>query len=279
MSVGPTLGVRGSVENLPDIRFAFDGPGALDSYALTNAIAYDVGAGAVRGRSRTWVGPRQLRVHARRRRPDHERPRRRQTLLRRGRWRHSDRPDRDSRSRPSSAGTSSANRSNTASSRPHQPARNGELLMSALIRRLAGGGVRRRGTPRPSRAEAAARVAGAIDGGPARGRRRAVETSRTAPDRHPNPAIRPASHEPGPSPDRRRRAPVQSGALSPVALVQACLAQIDARPELNAFITRLDAQALADAERCERRDSRRTLPRPAPRHSDLASRIWSTSPA
>lgn len=45
MSVGPTLGVRGSVENLPDIRFAFDGPGALDSYALTNAIAYDVGAG------------------------------------------------------------------------------------------------------------------------------------------------------------------------------------------------------------------------------------------
>jgi hypothetical protein len=45
MSVGPTLGVRGSVENLPDIRFAFDGPGALDSYALTNALAYDVGAG------------------------------------------------------------------------------------------------------------------------------------------------------------------------------------------------------------------------------------------
>ena len=55
--------MRGSVENLPDIRFAFDGPGALDSYALTNALAYDVGAGAVRGRSRTWVGPRQLRVH------------------------------------------------------------------------------------------------------------------------------------------------------------------------------------------------------------------------
>ncbi len=44
---------------------------------------------------------------------------------------------------------------------------------------------------------------------------------------------------------------VQSGALSPVALVQACLAAIDARPELNAFITRLDAQALADAERAE----------------------------
>ena len=42
---------------------------------------------------------------------------------------------------------------------------------------------------------------------------------------------------------------IQSGALSPVTLVQACLAAIDARPELNAFITRLDAQALADAER------------------------------
>ncbi len=45
---------------------------------------------------------------------------------------------------------------------------------------------------------------------------------------------------------------VQSGALSPVALVQACLAQIDARPEINAFITRLDAQARADAAQCER---------------------------
>ncbi len=42
---------------------------------------------------------------------------------------------------------------------------------------------------------------------------------------------------------------IQSGALSPVTLVQACLAAIDARPELNAFITRLDAQALSDAER------------------------------
>ena len=55
MSVGPTLGVRGSVENLPDIRFAFDGPGALDSYALTNAIAYDVGAGVyVADRAPGW---------------------------------------------------------------------------------------------------------------------------------------------------------------------------------------------------------------------------------
>ena len=55
MSVGPTLGVRGSIENLPDIRFAFDGPGALDSYALTNAIAYDVGAGVyVADRAPGW---------------------------------------------------------------------------------------------------------------------------------------------------------------------------------------------------------------------------------
>jgi len=45
MSVGPTLGVRGSIENLPDIRVVFDGPGTLDSYTLTNALAYDVGAG------------------------------------------------------------------------------------------------------------------------------------------------------------------------------------------------------------------------------------------
>ena len=58
------------------------------------------------------------------------------------------------------------------------------------------------------------------------------------------------------SPDLRQIVDVapllRSGALSPVALVQACLAQIDARPEINAFITRLDAQALADAEDCER---------------------------
>ncbi len=58
------------------------------------------------------------------------------------------------------------------------------------------------------------------------------------------------------SPDLRQIADIapllQSGALSPVALVQGCLAQIDARPDTNAFITRLDAQALADAEDCER---------------------------
>src|SRR4029453_14701444 len=45
---------------------------------------------------------------------------------------------------------------------------------------------------------------------------------------------------------------VESGAASPVTLVQTFLAQIDARPETNAFITRLDVQALAEAEHCER---------------------------
>ena len=35
----------GAIETLPDMRFAFDGPGALDSYAFTDALAYDVGAG------------------------------------------------------------------------------------------------------------------------------------------------------------------------------------------------------------------------------------------
>jgi len=40
---------------------------------------------------------------------------------------------------------------------------------------------------------------------------------------------------------------VRSGSLSPITLVESCLAQIDARPEVNAFITRLDAQALNDA--------------------------------
>jgi hypothetical protein len=45
MSAGPTLGVRGSIETLPDIRIVFDGPGPLDSYTLTHALAYDVGAG------------------------------------------------------------------------------------------------------------------------------------------------------------------------------------------------------------------------------------------
>ena len=85
------------------------------------------------------------------------------------------------------------------------------------------------------------------------------------------------------SPDLRQIADIapllQSGALSPVALVQACLAQIDARPETNAFITRLDAQALADAEDCEREIRDGTLPGSAPRHSHLGEGSRSTSQA
>lgn len=45
LRVGPTLGLRGYIENIPDIRVVFDGPGPLDTYTLTNALAYDVGAG------------------------------------------------------------------------------------------------------------------------------------------------------------------------------------------------------------------------------------------
>jgi hypothetical protein len=45
LGVGTTLGIRGSIESLPTIRVAFDGPGALDSYTFTNARAYDIGVG------------------------------------------------------------------------------------------------------------------------------------------------------------------------------------------------------------------------------------------
>jgi aspartyl-tRNA(Asn)/glutamyl-tRNA(Gln) amidotransferase subunit A len=41
---------------------------------------------------------------------------------------------------------------------------------------------------------------------------------------------------------------IKTGALSPVDLVRSCLARIDARPELNAFITVMRDQALKDAE-------------------------------
>jgi hypothetical protein len=55
MSVGPALGVRASIDELPDIRMAFEGPGPLDSYALTNARAYDLGVGLfVSDRSAGW---------------------------------------------------------------------------------------------------------------------------------------------------------------------------------------------------------------------------------
>jgi hypothetical protein len=52
MRGGPTLGVRGSIENLPDIRLQFDGPGRpFDTYTFTNGLAYDVSAGI-------WVADR-----------------------------------------------------------------------------------------------------------------------------------------------------------------------------------------------------------------------------
>ena len=58
------------------------------------------------------------------------------------------------------------------------------------------------------------------------------------------------------SPDLRQIADVaplvQSGAVSPVTLVEACLEQIRARPEINAFIEHFDAQALAEARAAER---------------------------
>jgi hypothetical protein len=44
LSVGPTLAVRGSFEDLPVIRLAFSGAGAPPAYALTAARAYDVSA-------------------------------------------------------------------------------------------------------------------------------------------------------------------------------------------------------------------------------------------
>jgi aspartyl-tRNA(Asn)/glutamyl-tRNA(Gln) amidotransferase subunit A len=44
---------------------------------------------------------------------------------------------------------------------------------------------------------------------------------------------------------------LQSGGLSPVELTEACLQRIDARPELNAFITVMRERALADARRAE----------------------------
>lgn len=43
-SSGPTLALRGSIEELPLIRVAFAGPGAPPAYSLTGAKAYDISA-------------------------------------------------------------------------------------------------------------------------------------------------------------------------------------------------------------------------------------------
>jgi hypothetical protein len=54
-SVGPTLALRGSVQELPDIRIAFSGPAAPQNYAFTGGRAYDLGAAiVVADRSRGW---------------------------------------------------------------------------------------------------------------------------------------------------------------------------------------------------------------------------------
>ena len=44
---------------------------------------------------------------------------------------------------------------------------------------------------------------------------------------------------------------VRAGAISPVTLVRGCLSAIEARPEVNAFITVLRESALEDATRAE----------------------------
>jgi hypothetical protein len=55
LSTGPTLGLRGSIEDLPTIRVAFSGAGAPADYALTGGRAYDVGAAIyVADRSPGW---------------------------------------------------------------------------------------------------------------------------------------------------------------------------------------------------------------------------------
>jgi hypothetical protein len=45
LRAGPALGVRGTIETMPDIRIAFEGPSLVDAYALTSATAYDLGVG------------------------------------------------------------------------------------------------------------------------------------------------------------------------------------------------------------------------------------------
>jgi hypothetical protein len=44
-SVGATLAVRGSIESVPDIRVAFNGPAPAPTYELTNGKATDLGIG------------------------------------------------------------------------------------------------------------------------------------------------------------------------------------------------------------------------------------------
>lgn len=55
MSVGPALALRGSFEDLPIVRIAFEGAGAPPAYAFTGGRAYDLGIGVfVSDRSPGW---------------------------------------------------------------------------------------------------------------------------------------------------------------------------------------------------------------------------------
>ena len=55
LSAGTTLGIRGSIEQMPTIRIDFEGNAAPSNYALTDAKAYDIGAGIyVADRSPGW---------------------------------------------------------------------------------------------------------------------------------------------------------------------------------------------------------------------------------
>jgi hypothetical protein len=54
-TTGTTLGLRASLEQLPDIEIAFAGPGAPPAYSLTGARAYDAGIGFfIADRSGGW---------------------------------------------------------------------------------------------------------------------------------------------------------------------------------------------------------------------------------
>jgi hypothetical protein len=55
LSSGTAFGVRGSIEQVPTVRIRFDGAEAPGEYALTGAVAYDIGGGLfIADRSSGW---------------------------------------------------------------------------------------------------------------------------------------------------------------------------------------------------------------------------------
>jgi hypothetical protein len=55
LSAGTTVGIRGSIEQMPTIRIHFEGAGAPPDYAFTDGVAYDIGGGVfVADRSAGW---------------------------------------------------------------------------------------------------------------------------------------------------------------------------------------------------------------------------------